>query len=218
MEESASLNQNYHETRFEADPKRSVLWKALWRYYFSRRIGYDESVLDLGCGYGDFINEVKVRRRLALDVWPGFAKYLEPDVEPIVASVTDLSAVEDGSIDYAFASNLFEHISKDDLAAVLSALKDKLSTCGRLTILQPNYRYCSAEYFDDYTHITIWSHVSLADFLRSNGYEILEIHPKFTPLTVKSGIPVWGPLIGAYLLSPIKPMGKQMLLSARPKR
>jgi hypothetical protein len=218
MGEGAGLSEAYHDTRFERDPKRAVLWRALWRYYFRHRIGSDESVLDLGSGYGDFINNVEARRRIALDIWPDLAKHLGPDVEAVVAPVTDLSAIADGSVDYAFASNLFEHITKSDLAAVLAALRQKLSARGRLTMLQPNYRYCYAEYFDDYTHITVWSHVSLTDFLRGNGYEVLETHPKFMPLTVKSSLPVWGPLIGAYLLSPIKPMGKQMLLSARPKR
>jgi ubiquinone/menaquinone biosynthesis C-methylase UbiE len=218
MGEEACLSEAYHDTRFERDPKRAPVWRALWRYYFRSRIASDESVLDLGSGYGDFINNVEARRRIALDSWPGFAKHLEHGVEAIVAPVTDLSAIADGSVDYAFASNLFEHITKSDLAAVLAALRRKLSARGRLTMLQPNYRYCSAEYFDDYTHITVWSHVSLADFLRSNGYEVLETHPRFMPLTVKSNLPVWGPLIGAYLLSPVKPMGKQMLLSARPRR
>ena len=46
--------------------------------------------------------------------------------------------------------------------------------------------------------------------------EVMETRPRFLPLTVKSRLPVWGPLIGAYLLSPVKPMGKQMLISARP--
>lgn len=217
MGQEAGLGESYHDTRFKPDPKRTVLWKALWRYYFRDRIKPDDAVLDLGCGYGDFINNVEVRRRIALDVWPDFARHLQPGIKAVVAPVTDLSALEDGSIDYAFASNLFEHVTKSDLADVLAALRRKLSARGRLTMLQPNYRYCYAEYFDDYTHITAWSHVSLADFLRANGYEVLETHPKFMPLTVKSRLPVWGPLIGAYIRSPIKPMGKQMLLSARPK-
>jgi len=84
--------------------------------------------------------------------------------------------------------------------------------------LQPNYRYCAAEYFDDYTHVTIWSHVSLADFLEANGFEVIEVRPRFLPLTVKSRLPVWPLLIGAYLASPVKPLGKQMLLVARPRR
>jgi SAM-dependent methyltransferase len=214
---SEDLKGGYHDSRLTEDPKRNVVWGALWRYYFGARIGQDDTVLDLGCGYGEFINNVRAKRRIALDMWPDFPKHMAPGVETIVAPVTDLSSLEDGSIDYAFASNLFEHISQDDLAAVLEGLRKKLSARGRVTMLQPNYRYCASEYFDDYTHISIWSHISLADFLTANGFEVIEVRPRFLPLTVKSRLPVWPPLIGAYLMSPVKPMGKQMLLSARPR-
>lgn len=210
------MNKGYHDSRLVHDPKRNIVWCALWRYYFCYRIGADDTVLDLGCGYGEFINNVTAKRRIALDLWPNFPKYMAPGVETMVAPVTDLSSLEDGSIDYAFASNLFEHISQADLATVLAELKRKLSKRGTLTMLQPNYRYAASEYFDDYTHISVWSHISLADFLTANGFEVSEIHPRFLPLTVKSRLPVWPPLIGLYLMSPFKPLGKQMLLSARP--
>ena len=195
--------------------KRSVVWGALWRYYFRHRIDASDTVLDLGCGYGDFINHVVAKRRIALDLWPEFVSHIGPGIETLVASLTDLSALEDGTIDYAFASNVVEHVTKDEFASLLACLKTKLSARGRLTLIQPNYRYASAEYFDDYTHISIWSHVSLADFLTANGYEVIEIRPRFLPLTVISRIPVFSPLIGLYLISPFKPLGKQMLLSAR---
>ena len=211
------MSSAYHDSRLTHDPKRDRVWKALWHYHFRHHIKPEDCVLDLGCGYGEFINNVTARRRIALDMWPDFGRYLESSVEPIVAPVTDLSSLDDASIDYAFASNLFEHITQEELAAVLAGLRQKLRSGGQVTMLQPNYRYCASEYFDDYTHVSIWSHVSLADFLTANGYEVTAVHPKFMPLTVKSRLPVWPPLIGMYLKSPIKPMGKQMLLSARPK-
>jgi SAM-dependent methyltransferase len=205
----------YHKVRLSHQGKRSVVWAALWRYYFRHRIDATDTVLDLGCGYGDFINHVIAKRRIALDLWPEFVTHIGPGIETLVASLTDLSALEDGTIDYAFASNVVEHVTKDEFASLLACLKTKLSARGRLTLIQPNYRYASAEYFDDYTHISIWSHVSLADFLTANGYEVIEIRPRFLPLTVISRIPVFPPLIGLYLLSPFKPLGKQLLLSAR---
>lgn len=208
----------YHDSRLTKDHKRDTVWKALWRYFFSKRVRPDDTVLDLGCGYGEFINNVTARRRIGIDAWDGMPAHLEPGVEGIVGSVTDLSRIEDDTVDYAFSSNLFEHLSKDQLAETLAQLKAKLSAKGTLTTLQPNYRYAAAEYWDDYTHVTAWSHVSLADFLEAQGYEVLEVKPRFLPLTVKSRLPVWGPLIGAYLASPLKPMGKQMLLVARPRR
>lgn len=207
----------YHDSRLIQDAKRDVVWKALWRYFFSKRIAPGDCVLDLGCGYGEFINNVAARRRIGVDLWDSMPSHVDAGVEAIVGPASDLSAIDDGAVDYAFSSNLFEHLTKDELAETLRQLKDKLSPRGTLTTLQPNYRYCANEYFDDYTHVTIWSHVSLADFLEANGYEVIEVHPRFLPLTVKSRLPVWPPLIGAYLASPIKPLGKQMLLVARPR-
>jgi SAM-dependent methyltransferase len=208
---------SYHDSRLTQDARRDTVWKALWRYVFRHRIAADDCVLDLGCGYGEFINNVTARRRIGLDMWPGIRKHLGPGVEGIVGSVTDLGGIDDASVDFAFASNLFEHISQADFAKVLASLKTKLSARGTLTILQPNYRYAYREYFDDYTHVSIYSHVSLADFLVANGYEVIEVRPRFLPLTVKSRLPVSPLLIGLYLASPFKPMGKQMLLVARPR-
>lgn len=215
--EKGGVNAGYHGSRLAQDSKRNVVWRALWRYYFRHQIGPDDTVLDLGCGYGEFINNVTAKRRIALDLWPDFPKHVVPGVETVVASVTDLSKLQNGSIDYAFASNLFEHLTQADFAAVLAGLRAKLSKRGQLTVLQPNYRYAASEYFDDYTHISIWSHISLADFLTANGYEVTEVRPRFLPLTIKSRLPVWPLLVGLYLKCPVKPLGKQMLVSARPR-
>lgn len=210
------MNTGYHESRLAHDPRRNTVWKSLWRYYFSKRIRPDDCVLDLGCGYGDFINTVSARRRIALDAWPDFPRHLAPGVEAIVGKLDAVSRIEDGSIDYAFASNLFEHVSQAEFARLLDALRAKLTKDGSLTILQPNYRYAYREYFDDYTHIQVYSHISLADFLAAHGYEVIEVKPRFLPLTVKSRLPTWPVLIGLYLALPFKPMGKQMLVRARP--
>ena len=206
----------YHGSRLPADDRREVVWRALWCHYFSSRIEPDFTVLDLGCGYGSFINQVVARRRIAVDSWSDFPQYLEHGVESRISQATDLAFLADGSVDYAFASNLFEHLPQEDLVSVLDQLRVKLSRRGSLTLLQPNYRYAFREYFDDYTHVTAYSHVSLADLLRANDYTIVEVMPRFMPLTVKSRFPVSSLLVGAYLHSPLKPFGKQMLIRARP--
>ncbi|HEY7576339.1 MAG TPA: class I SAM-dependent methyltransferase [Acetobacteraceae bacterium] len=211
------MSGGYHSSRLPADRRREVLWQVLWRFYFSKLISPRDCVLDLGCGYGSFINTVVAERRIAVDAWPECPSYLAPGVEAVVGSVTELGFLADNSVDFAFASNLFEHITQADLASVLEQLRAKLRPEGTLTIVQPNYRYAFRQYFDDYTHITVYSHVSLADFLTANGYDIVEVRPRFMPLTIKSRIPVSPLLIRAYLASPVKPLGKQMLLRARPR-
>jgi SAM-dependent methyltransferase len=209
--------EGYHQSRFTPDPRRNVLWDTLWQSYFRHRVAGDACVLDLGAGYGQFINSVVARRRIAIDAWSGFISHLAPGVEGIVGDVSDLSSLEDRSVDYAFASNVFEHLTQPQLSSTLNALRKKLTVTGTLTILQPNYRYAYREYFDDYTHVTIWSHVALADFLVANGFEVIELRPRFLPLTIKSQLPVWPFLIKGYLASPIKPLAKQMLIVAKVK-
>lgn len=139
---------------------------------------------------------------------------MDPQIERVVGNVTNLNSIEEGTIDFAFASNLFEHLTKTDFACVLQMLRRKLATGGTLNILQPNYRYAYREYFDDYTHTSVFSHISLSDFLRANGFDVLEMCPRFLPLTVNSQLPVSPWLIRAYLASPIKPLAKQMLIRA----
>jgi 2-polyprenyl-3-methyl-5-hydroxy-6-metoxy-1,4-benzoquinol methylase len=209
---------NYHGSRLVADPRRDVLWQSLWRYRFSAMVRPDDCVLDLGAGYCNFINSVAARRRIAVDAWHGFPAHLAPGIEHKVGSVTDLDFLDDGAVDFAFASNLFEHLTKGDFSTVLAALRRKLSPNGTLTIVQPNYRYAYREYFDDFDHKSIYSHISMADYLVANAYEVFLVEPRFMPLSVKSRLPVNSFLIRAWLASPVKPTGKQMLIRARPRR
>jgi hypothetical protein len=52
------------QTRLPYNPRREVLWRALYRYYFSHLIADTDCVLELGAGYGHFINQVRTKRRL----------------------------------------------------------------------------------------------------------------------------------------------------------
>lgn len=204
----------YFETRLPYDPRRTVLWRTLYDACFRRFIPAAGTVVDLGCGYGDFINAVVARRRIGVDTWEGCRTHLDSGVEHHLGSVTDLSFLEDQSVDVAFASNLFEHLTRDQLASILRQLTVKLKAGGQLLIVQPNYRYAFREYFDDYTHITVYSHVGLCDMLAAHGFRIEECVPRFLPLTIKSRLKVSPWLIRLYLRLPFRPFGKQMMIRA----
>jgi SAM-dependent methyltransferase len=212
----ASALMDYHETRLPYDRRRDVLWRTLCESYFQRLVGPDACVLDVGAGYGHFINHIRCARRIAVDRWAGMTRYLAPGVAAHVRDVTDLGVIEDRSVDLALASNLFEHLTHSDGALLLGQLRSKLRAGGSLVILQPNYRFAYREYFDDYTHVSVYSDRSLSDFLVSNGFRVVDCRARFLPLTVKGKLPVWPFLIRLYLALPWKPLGKQMLLRAVP--
>ncbi len=211
-------HSDYHHTRLAYDNKRSILWKTLYDSFFSKFISPDFCVLDLGAGYGDFINNVKCRKRIAVDLWEDFPQYINEGVTSIVGDISCLDFLEDHTVDFVFASNVFEHITQEEFIKVLSILKQKLKHTGTINIIQPNFKYAFREYFDDYTHKSIYTDTGISDLLEANGYHIIQSIPKFLPLTIKSKLPVIPLLIKAYLLAPVKPMGKQMFIRAESRR
>jgi hypothetical protein len=209
-------DSTYHETRFVFDERRETLWKTLCESYFNQLISPDDTVLELGAGYCSFINNARAKKRIALDLWPGVAKAAGAGVHATVGSVTDLSFLEDASVDFAFASNLFEHLTQSEFELTLRQLRNKLSPGGTLNILQPNYKLAYREYFDDYTHVAIYSDTSLCDFLAAHGFRVVKRQAGFLPFSIKSRWPVSPRLIRLYLASPIKPFAKQMFIRAVP--
>ena len=76
-----NLEQLY-KSRLEpnADYRRAV-WDVLVSDFFSRFIAPGAAVLDLGCGYGDFINVVQAQTRLAMDMNPEARDKLDAGVQ-----------------------------------------------------------------------------------------------------------------------------------------
>ena len=206
---------SYHETRFPFDQRREIVWQTLCANFFDKLIQPHFHVLELGAGYGHFINNVRCASKTAVDQWPGMLNFLQPSVRGHLGSVTDLSFLEDASVDFVFASNLFEHLTQQDFACCLAEIRRTLRPGGTLNILQPNYRLAYKEYFDDYTHVSVYSDSSLSDFLCANGFKVVQAKPGFLPFSIKASTGnVWPWLIKLYLSSPWKPLAKQMFLRA----
>ena len=206
---------NYHDVHLTPDPARAVVWSTVAEY-LSSYIPAAAAVLDIGAGYCDWINCTRAARRVAVDVWPGIAAHAAPGVETQVLDlVGGLPSLGAASFDAVLASNVLEHFSPGDVDRVVADVAAVLRPGGRLIAIQPNFRYAWKNYFDDYTHRSVFTHVSLPALLREHGFRILELRPKFLPYSMReSRVPIRPWLIRAYLASPIKPMAGQMLVVA----
>lgn len=205
----------YHDAHLTPDPSRRIVWQAV-SDYLARWIPPDAAVIDIGAGYCDWINHVQARRRVAIDLWPGVSTHAAAGVEAMVLdAATQLGTFPAGSFDVALASNVIEHFTPDAAAGVVEDIATLLKPRGRLVIMQPNFRYAARDYFDDYTHRSIFTDVSLPALLRAHGFTIDEVKPKFLPYSMQgTRVPITRWIVSAYLHSPIKPMAGQMLVVA----
>ena len=204
-------DKNYYKTRFKFDPGRVLVWKAITEY-LQPYVGLNKTVLDLGSGYGDFINLTKAKKKYALDISPDAGDYINKEVVFINKPSTSIEDIPTNSLDVVFSSNLMEHLDRTQLDQTMKGVKRCIKNGGVLILIGPNFRYAYKNYFDDYTHKTIFTHVSLADIMFEYGFEPVKIVPKFLPLTLKSKLPKSYLLTKMYLKSPVHPLGKQMLL------
>lgn len=202
----------YYETRYTFDRGRAKVWKAIAEHLQKYIKADSDTVLDLGAGYCDFINNIKGREKIAIDMNQAASQFCNADVKFHCASGDDLSALHADSVDVLFASNLLEHLDDPELASAQKEFNRVLKKGARVILIQPNYRYAYKEYFDDYTHKKIFSHVSLRDYFEANGFETIKVYPKFLPFSLKSRLPKSYILTKLYLHSFCKPMAKQMLL------
>lgn len=207
----------YFRTRLAPNPHRATVWKHLCDY-LQRWISADSDVLELGAGWCDFANTITARRVVAMDLDSTVVRAAAPHVEPVVGDCTDLSRFAEGSFDVVFASNLLEHLERQQATALLAEAARVLRASGRLILLQPNFRLNPGGYFDDYTHVAIYTDRSLSDYLRSLDWRIVQAFPRFLPLTMNSKGSALTFLVPWYLRSPVKPLAGQMLLVATPDR
>lgn len=201
----------YYSTRYSFNADRKKIWSAICEY-LQKYIPESSTVLDLGSGYGDFINNIEATKKIAIDINPEAKQYYNQDVIFLPSPVDSLAQVKSEEVDVVFASNLFEHLDDEQIKNTLLEVRRILKKNGRLIILQPNFYYAYREYFDDYTHKKIFTHISLADLLQSFSFESIRVYRKFLPFSFKSRLPKSYWLTKLYLLFPYKPFAKQMLL------
>jgi SAM-dependent methyltransferase len=205
------MTDQYFKTRFIFDKSRDKVWRAICND-LRKYIPTEATIMDLGCGYGDFINNIHAKNKLAVDISPESKNFCKGSILFHQSSSHKLDFVMDESVDVVFSSNLLEHLDEETLAETLRELFRIIRKSGKLILLQPNYKYCYREYFDDYTHKKIFSHISLSDCVKSFGFRLYRSFPKYLPLSLKSRLPKSYWLTRIYLWSPIKPLAKQMLL------
>ncbi|OBK43391.1 glycosyltransferase [Mycobacterium sp. 1081908.1] len=211
--------QQLYRNRFgHALESRSAIWAVLVQDFFQAWIRRSDTVVDLGCGYGEFLNHVHAARRIGVDVNPDSAGMLDPGVEFHQGRADDLDFLPEGSVDVVFTSNLLEHLrSKEQVERTIAAARRVLKPGGHLIAMGPNIRFVPGDYWDFWDHIVPISDRSLTELLASCDFEIAESYDRFLPYTSSSPLPQAPILVRLFLRS--RPawriLGKQFVIRAR---
>lgn len=206
------MASDYFSTRYNYDPGRKKVWKAICDY-LNQYIPSGSTVLDLGSGYCNFINNIKAKNKFAVDADQTSSEYCNNDVTFICAKATEIEFAQN-TFDVIFASNFFEHLNDEELSTVFVKIYAVLRSGGKLIILQPNYYYAYREYWDDYTHKKAFSHTSICDFLHSQKFKTIKVCKRFLPYSFRSHLPKSYWITKFYLYFPWHPGAKQMLVIA----
>lgn len=198
--------------------RKARIWRVLCQYFFQRYIRPADTVLDLACGTGEFINNIRAARRLGVDLREESEAALSPGVEFLKASATDLSALESGSIDVVFTSNFLEHLSgKSELLTLFAEVRRVLPNGGRFLIMGPNIRCVPGAYWDFLDHHLPLTDRTVVEALELAGFSVERVIDRFLPYSTKSSLPQAPWLVALYLKIPLawKVLGKQFFIVGR---
>jgi SAM-dependent methyltransferase len=215
----ASLLTAQYRRRFEAEQAtREAVWRVLIDAWFDRYVEGAESVLDLGCGWGSFINHVTAPRRYGIDLNEDASRHVDDGVALLCQSASEPWPLPDGSLDVVFTSNFLEHLpSRDAIVAALDQAFRCLRPDGRIVCLGPDIRYAKGHYWNFFDHIVPLTARSLTEALELAGFRPDEVIDRFLPYTMAARRrPPSSLAIRAYLrLRPVwRLFGRQFLVVA----
>ena len=218
MSSKKNLTQIY-EKRFSGyDNYRNRVWELLIKEFFFKWIRNTDHILDLGCGYGEFINHTKCEVRHAMDLNPKTRSLMDKEIIFHEQDCSKPWKIESNSLDLVFTSNFFEHLpNKESLDCTVGEIKKALKPEGRLIAMGPNISVLKGKYWDFWDHHVALSDQSLCELLQIHNFTIEQSESKFLPynmVRVKER-PLF--MVSLYLRFPIlwKLFGKQFLIVAK---
>ena len=193
-----------YSSRFDAHKDyRQDIWRVLVTRFFQDLVGTDSVILDLGCGYGEFINTVKARRKFGMDLNPKAREHLAPEVTFLQQDCSTEWPLSNGELDIVFTSNFFEHLpDKTVLGLTLQQIFRVLKPGGRIIALGPNIKFTGDRYWDFWDHYLPLTELSLCEGLAVRGFTIERCYDRFLPYTMVGArkYPSW--CVAAYLRVP----------------
>ena len=210
--------EKIYENRFASTRVyRNRVWKILCRDFFGRYVKPADAVMDLGCGYGEFINNIQGTDKYGMDLNAGVKDMLGDGVTFLAHDCSQTWPLPDQSLDVVFSSNFFEHLpDKEALSETFAEIRRCLRPGGRVIAMGPNINRTQGAYWDFWDHHLPLTERSMRELLEVNDFDIELCRRSFMPYTLVDAIQYPEFMIKLYLRLPIcwHFFGKQFLIIA----
>jgi len=178
--------QEIYARRFDGQQQyRNRVWRVLVGTFFQQLIPNGSAVLDMGCGYGQFINNVAAATKYAMDLNPQTKQHLAGNVTFLEQDCSTRWNLPDESLDVVFSSNFFEHLpSKQSLENSIREAARCLKPGGRIIAMGPNARIVPGAYWDFWDHHIPLTERAVVELFEISGLTIERSIARFLPYTM----------------------------------
>lgn len=192
-----SMNENYINVIYDekSKPLTDYPHKLTAHLIEKLNISKDSTLLDVGCGRGDFLNGFinSGCNGYGIDFTNAAEKYC-PDAKLFQADIENNGMpFEDNYFDVIFSKSVIEHFYDPDI--LIRECKRCLKPGGMIIVMAPSWEYNYRIYFEDYTHRTPFMKTSMRDILEMHGFDKINVS-FFKQLPI-----LWGPWV--YIFAPI---------------
>jgi SAM-dependent methyltransferase len=221
MENRPDVLKEQYQLRFaDLQEYREKVWQVLCSDYFSRFIPRESVILDLGAGWGEFVNNITAARKYAMDLNPATPEHLAPGITFLHQDCSQQWELPPESLDVVFTSNFLEHLfDKPSIERTVSEAYRCLKNDGILICMSPNMNCVPGAYWNFWDHHVPLTEQSCAELMRMKGFAIERCIPRFLPFSMSGGMQSPLVLVRLYLKLPLfwRLFGKQFLVIGRKK-
>jgi len=188
----------------ESHPLNSYPRKLAEYLFKLYKLKKEDKFLEPGCGRGEFLNEFKKLglKCYGIDISPEAGSFCpEVEIKKEIDLENDKWPYPDNYFDCIYNKSLMEHLYYPE--KFLNEAKRVLKPGGKILCLIPDWEANYKTYFDDFTHRTPFTKISLHDILSMTDYKNINV-VKFRQLPI-----VWKfPIINIFcvLISPFVPV------------
>ena len=174
--------ENYHTNHLKHAVNELPFRFAYWKHRIQKFLPSNKSaaVLDLGCGTGDFLLFLKNQGFTNLsgveysEEMKAMSEQTAGGIRIVYHDATAYLKETEKRYDFILCAHLLEHFEKSKVLETIKLAREKLNTGGRLVLYTPNFAspFGLMIAFGDFTHITHFSGIAMAQLANMSSFEI----------------------------------------------